>query len=273
MSWSDGTPRFDVRLHGAIEFKEDLTDVTSMADDGYLTMRDWSAVIPRTIEIRSSNGVITRKFYVAGLERPFDDEARRWLAEKLPILVRRSGIGAQQRVKSIFTKKGTGGVLDEIRLLGSDYARRLYFIALLDTAQLDSTSSLPVLVQIGQLMTSDYERGQVLQHIASHIRLDRPAAQAYVRAMATMQSDYERRRVLTALAGRGSIDRDVQASVFDLVGTMHSDYDRAEVLLAFLNAHAVESASRQAFVNAAERIKSTHDQNRVLAALVRAEKK
>ena len=108
-------------------------------------MRDWSSAIPRTIEIRSSGGTITHSYYVGGLSRPWDDEAQRRLAEQLPLLVRRSGLGAEARVKSIFAKKGVAGVLDEIDLLGGDYARRLYFVALIDTARLDASTALPVL--------------------------------------------------------------------------------------------------------------------------------
>jgi len=265
MRWNDGASRFDVDGRGEIEFNDDLTDVTSMSDDGYLKLRDWSGLIPRTIEIRSSGGAITRKFYVGGLERPFDDEARRWMAEKLPILVRRSGIGAERRVRSIFAKKGLTGVLDEIRLLGGDYARRRYFTALVDTARLDSTSVLPVLQPIAQLMTSDYERSQVLQHIAAHVRLDRAAAQAYVRATAAMQSDYERRRALTALvqarpavAGAGDI-------ALGGVSEMRSDYERSEVLRAAIAA-GVEQYD--GLVSAVGRMTSSYEQRRVLSEVL-----
>jgi hypothetical protein len=261
MRWNDGTSRFDVDVRGDIEFTDNLTDVATMSDGGYLKLRDWSGVIPHTIEIRSSGGAITRKFYVGGVERPFDDEARRWMAEKLPALVRRSGIGAAQRVRSIFSKKGPSGVLDEIRLLGGDYARMKYFTALVDTARLDSTSLLPVLQQIGELMTSDYEKSQVLQHVAAHVRLDRGAAQAYVRAIGGMRSDYERRRALTALM----TTRPVVAGVGDIalgsVSDMRSDYERSEVLRAAVAAGAEQYDGVFA---AAGRMTSSYEKRRVL---------
>ena len=245
---------------GPIE--RDVTDVTSMSDDGYLMLRDWSALVPRTIEIRSSGGVITRTFYVAGLQRPFDDDARRWLAEKLPILVRRSGIGADERVKSIFAKRGVNGVLDEILLLGGDYARRRYFVALVDTARLDSTSSLPVLRQVGQQMTSDYERGQVLQRIASRVRLEDRAARAYVQAMAGMKSDYEKRRALTALLAARPLATGVAHIALAGVEDMHSDYDRGEVLRAALAAGGIDQTDT--LFAAVGRMTSSYEQRRVL---------
>src|SRR5206468_10037894 len=188
-------------------------DVASMSDGGYLKLRDWSSLIPRTIEIQSRQGAVVRRFYVGGLERPFDDAARHWLAERLPILVRRSGPGAEHRVKPIFEKKGLSGVLDEINLLGGDYARRRYFIALVDTARFDSVTIKPALLQVGQHVASDYERGQVLQHIASHVPLDQSAGQSYLRAVAGMKSDYERRRALSALLIRRPIPAGMGALV------------------------------------------------------------
>jgi beta-lactamase regulating signal transducer with metallopeptidase domain len=262
VKWTDGTSRFDVRLHGRITFNDELTDVISISDDGYLTLREWSGLVPRTIEVRSSGGVITRKFYVGGRERPYDDEARRWLAERLPVLVRRSGLGAEQRVKSILAKKGVGGVLDEIHLLGGDYARRLYFNALVDQVQLDSTAAQPVLQRLGQQMTSDYERGQVLQHIASRVRLDQRGAQAYIRAMASMKSDYERRQALTALMARRPAVPGVADAALDGVRDMRSDYERSEVLRSALTNGTI--AQLDAVFAAVGRMTSSYEQRRVL---------
>ncbi len=262
MNWNDGTSRFEARLHGTIEFNDELTDVTSISDNGYFTLRDWSRLIPRTIEIRGSGGVITRKFYVAGLERPYDDEARRLLAEKLPVLVRRSGLGAEQRVKSILAKKGVSGVLDETELLGGDFARRLYFNALIDQVHFDSTAVQPVLLRIGHQMTSDYERAQVLQHIASRVPLDQRGAQAYVRAMASMKSDYERRRALTALVTRRPVVAGVADAALAGVSDMRSDYERTEVLRAAMSNGTIEQTD--ALFSAVGRMTSSYEKRRVL---------
>ena len=164
MQFSDNGVRFDVTLRGTITFTDDLTDVQSLSDGGSLTMRDWSRVVPRTVEIKSAGGKLTRAYFVGGLSRPWDDEAQRFLATQLPLLVRRSGLGAEARVKSIFEKKGVNGVLEEIDLLGGDYARRLYFVALVDlrAVRLERRASRCWRASV-QRMTSDYDRRQVLR--------------------------------------------------------------------------------------------------------------
>ena len=178
-------------------------------------MRDWSAVVPHTVEITSSNGTLTHTYFVGGLRRPWDDEAKRFLATQLPMLVRRSGLGAESRVKSIFEKKGVNGVLEEIDLLGGDYARRLYFVALIDVAA---------------PRRGCRAAGAAARRSADEVRLRPPpgararrgararsisaAAAAYVQAMATMKSDYDQRQALTALTKRNgaAVDGDTLAA-------------------------------------------------------------
>ena len=301
MQWSDGTNRLDVRLHGDVTFADDLTDVQRLSDGGTLTLRDWSAVVPHTVEITSANGTIEHTYFVAGMKRPWDDQARRFLATQLPILIRRSGLGAESRVKSIFAKQGVNGVLEEIDRLGGDYARRLYFVALVDVAHLDAVTVQPLLQRAGQQITSDYERRQVLEHVASRVTLDRKAAAVYVQAMATMTSDYEQRQALSALMRRngaadgdtllpalshikssydkrmvlegmlerGTLSVEAKQTVLGAVSGMQSDYDRRQVLTAYVERFGVEPPVREPFFAAARAITSNYDLREVLTGLAK----
>ena len=297
MQFSDNGTRFDVTLRGTITFTDDLTDVQSLSDGGSFKMRDWSHIVPRTVEISSSGGKLTHAYYVGGMSRPWDDDARQFLATQLPLLVRRSGLGAEARVKSIFEKKGANGVLEEIDLLGGDYARRLYLVALLETASFDSNGVQPVLTRVAQRMKSDYDRRQVLERVASRVKLDQRGASAYVQAMASMTSDYDQRQALSALVKssgsevdgdamgaavthmkssydkrmvladvlrRGSLSVDSKKSVLVAVATMRSDYDRAQVLTDYVKAFGVEPALRQPFFAAVKTMHSDYERRRVL---------
>lgn len=301
MSWSDGGHKLDVRLHGAVTFRDDLTDVQTMSDGGSLTLRDWSTGVPHTVEIAAANGALTHTYYVAGMKRPWDDEAKRFLSTELPILVRQTGIGAESRVKSIFGNKGVGGVLEEIDLLGGDYARRLYLVALLDLAAFDSTTVQPLLQRVGQAMKSDYDRRQVLERVASRVTLDQKGVANYVQAMATMKSDYDQREALSALTrrsaaaadgetllpalahikssydkrvaleqilARGSISTEGKRTILTAAAGIQSDYDRRQVLTVYLKRFGVEPALRDEFFAAVRAIKSDYDTAEVLLAAV-----
>lgn len=299
MSWSNDHEHVDFHLHGSVTFTDDLTDVKSLSDDGDLTIREWHGVIPHTIEIRSSGGSLTRTYYVAGVKHGWDAEATAVLRDLLPRLVRNSGLGAESRVKSILAAKGVPGVLAEIGLITSDYARRVYYVNLVDQAHLDAAGVLPILSDAGARIRSDYERGQILQHVAVRVKLDERAASAYVKAMGGMRSDYERRRALTALfAGggaavgptafqaidpitsayerrqvladliaRGALSDEMKRGVLVSARTISSDYERREVLTAYISAYGVESAVRVPFFSAVSAFTSDYERRMVLMAV------
>ena len=267
MQWSDGGRRFDVRMHGTVTFTDDLTDVQNLSDGGSLTIRDWTDVVPHTIEIASEHGKLTRSYWVAGVSRGWDDEPQRRLAEILPILVRNSGAFAESRVKSILAKKGVSGVLDEIALVTSDYARRVYYVALLDNASLNGESLTTVLQQVGQRIKSDYDRRTVLEHVAARNELDDRSAVAYARAIEGMTSSYDKRQALVALIARAQLPAAAKQSVLASTASVRSDYDRREILVAYIRKHGVETAVRDAFFTAVSGITSDYDRRQVLTAV------
>jgi hypothetical protein len=174
MHWSNFSSGLDVRGRGDITFKPDLTDVESLSDGGYLSIRTWSLFIPRTIEIRSEGGRLTHRYYVAGLSRPYDAEARRWLATELSTtLVRRVGLGAESRTRQILAAGGVAAVLDEIKQLDGDHVRSRYFRELFKAARLDSTSLGQALALAESVIGSDFELSQTLRVAAPGAALER----------------------------------------------------------------------------------------------------
>ena len=299
MSWSNDHEHVDFRLHGDVTFTDDLTDVKSLSAGGELTIREWHGVIPHTIEFRMAGATMTRTYYVGGVKHEWDSTAAALLRDLLPRLVRNSGLGAEQRVKTILASKGVAGVFAEIDQITSDYARRVYYVALIDQAHLDAAGVTPILNTLSQRMRSDYERGQVLQHIASRVKLNDRAAAAYVQAMSGMKSDYERgralaalfassaplvgptafqaidaissayerRTVLTDLIARGPLGDDMKRSVLASARTMQSDYERGQVLTAFVSAYGVDSAMRAPFFAAVSAFASDYERRTVLMAV------
>ena len=266
MNWSDGSSRMDVRARGTIVFSDNLADVQSVSDGGLLTIRDWSTLIPHTVELRGDGGRITRKYYVGGIERPWSDEAQHLLAEELPLLVRRSGLGAESRVKAILAREGVGGVLAEITRLDGDYVRRIYFAQLVNQAPLDPATVIPVLQQVGRQMTSDFERGQVLRLIANKVPLDESAAAEYVKAVDGMKGDFERRRALTALFEAHPHAPGVANLAIRSAGDMSSDFERGEVLRTALANGAIGDS--QALFAALGRMDSAFEKHRVLTQVM-----
>jgi uncharacterized protein YeeX (DUF496 family) len=267
MQWRDGSTHVDVRGNGSVAFTDDLTDVQSLSDGGELTIRDSSRAVPYTIEIRSSGGRLTRTYYVAGVSRGWDDEARKALADILPRLVRRSGLGAEARVKSIAAKKGVAGVLEEVALLESDYVRRLYLVALVDNVTLDSSNAQAVLAQVSQRMSSDYDRRVVLQHVVGRVRLDQRSATTFVQVLDKMRSDYDRRVTLKTLFDSGSQFPDAE-ELYGVINAMRSSYDKRVVLSDLMARPSLSTEHKQMILRVARGIQSDYDRSQVLAAYV-----
>jgi hypothetical protein len=239
MTWSSNGQRMDVTMHGAVTFTDDLTDVQTMSDGGFLSIRDWSSVIPHTVEIRSSGGRVSHAYFVGGLSR----------------------------TKSILEKKGVSGVLQEVGLLEGDYVRRLYLQALVNNAHLDATTVLPVLRVVSERMTSDYDRGEILKLIAARVTLDERSARVYMETLTSMKSDYDRRKALSAVLTTRPLAAGVADLAMSATSNMHSDYDRRQVLHAAIGAGAsVDHA--EPVVAALDTMRSAYDKREVLLEMI-----
>ena len=105
MQWSSNGQRMDVRLHGAVTFTDDLTDVLTLDDGGSLTIRDWSSLVPHTIEITSIGGTLTHAYFVGGSRAPVERRGAtatggRAAAARAPLGARRG-----QRARSRFSRR------------------------------------------------------------------------------------------------------------------------------------------------------------------------
>ena len=201
-------------------------------------------------------------------------------------------------MKSIFEKKGVNGVLEEIDLLGGDYARRLYFVAL-DRRRALRLERRPAGAGARSAQRMTLRLRSPPGAASTSRRASRSisaGAAAYVQAMATMKSDYDQRQALdgadasaTAPASTAtrwsparrphesrattsawcSIERSAAASLSVDVEAerarrrrgMQSDYDRGQVLTAYVQRYGVEPAVREPFFAAVQR-----DQVRLRAA-------
>jgi hypothetical protein len=248
-----------------VTFTDDLSDVKSLSDGGFLTIRHTSDGVVRSVEFRSSNGTMARTYAVNGTARPWDDEARRWLATELPKLVRRSGLGADARTRQIFSARGVDGVLDEIKLLEGDYVRRVYFSELFKIARLDAAAMTRTLVLASSLMHSDYELAETLRASAPVAAKNAASAKAYVDAAGHMKSDYEHRRVLVTLLQTDGAVNAVPDLALESAGSIHSDYEKAEALRAALKAGRLGRGD--ALFAAVRAMRSDYEKRRVLMEL------
>lgn len=305
--WSGDDCTVDLRATGEPKFNPDFTDIISVSGGGTL---DITAIIGshvRKISFRSAGGSLTRSLSIDGNTQPWDDGARKWLADLLIDLDRMSGIGVDYRLPTLLARGGVPAVLDETEKMSSDYVRSLYLLRLIGRQQLSEAEYQRIVVAAARdvhsdyemsrilravadrsslendgtrrayldavdHMTSDYERSHVLQTVFGKTRLSHDLARAAVRSAGTFRSDYERSQVLLAAIANKSLDDGDAQSVLEAVAKSTSDYEKSRVMLAVADRWKLDAEARRAYLRAADTIKSDYENRRVLAALVKSER-
>lgn len=301
--YSDGDHSVEIRARGGLEFTDTDADIKSIARDGYLMIEERRGGVSRRIEVvPGADALPQRAFYAGGQAHVFDQEARAWLAEILPDVIRNSGIGAHARVQRIFNKRGAGGVLDEISLIRSDGAKRIYFRELLSIHDPDTATLRRVARQAAREISSDGEKAYLLIQIADLYLGNEAVAPDFFDAINSIHSDGEHRRVLSAILKKSPGNEDIlrtlksaraissdgeKASLlvqyaelflnhnsslptlFDTINSISSDGEHARVLSALLKRHTLSKENLMRVIRSAERISSDGEKANVLVTAIR----
>jgi beta-lactamase regulating signal transducer with metallopeptidase domain len=258
-----------IRVIGKVRFASDLSDVQSVPPGGSLILTESDALTTRRIEIRSDEGGrMTRKFTVDGVERPWDDEGRRWFATVLVALERRTALMAETRVPALFREGGVDAVLKELGVLSGDHARRRYFEALFKTTPSLNESETRRALEIAGAMESDFEVAQTLIAIAKTGKIG-GGSTAYIQAVQNIESDFETRRVLTALLKATTPDTEAMTLLLGVADNIESDFELAQLLLEVSARGLASSGSRDAYFKAVSTIESDFERRRVLTSILK----
>jgi hypothetical protein len=266
-----------IQGHGRIELTDDDADVKALDPGGsfvFATGSGWfSSWLPWSsgsrFDARERNGKIERRYRIDG--RDVDAvEGRRWLASRLPEIVRDFAIGAHTRVARILARSGPDGVFAEIGRMHGDFARRVYLTELFSQAPVDEPLALRALSLIASSIASDFEARQALTALVPRVRMSAGIATSYAKAVRGIESDFEAREALTpALAGASSPEATtalLAAAVPNGAAGIDSDYDMATLLVGTPGALADTSAGE--YFAAAESIGSAYERRRALTPVV-----
>ncbi|HZA35037.1 MAG TPA: M56 family metallopeptidase [Vicinamibacterales bacterium] len=279
-SWSmvrtENGKTLKVEGRGRVEFTDDDSDVKSLEPGGRFSFESangwFSGFTASRFEATAArDGSISRTYTIDG-KTVSDAEGRKWLAATLPDLVRDLAIGADTRVKRILGTAGPDGVLEEIRRIKGGWARHVYFVQLLDQANLDSPTLTRTLTAAGPLLDSDFARAVVLKKAAQRFALDETSGSAYADLSRTIASDFEARQALAAALMRADISpavaaRMVRAAIPQGTAGIESDFELAELLQQVPPAVAADLG--QVYIDAVASIGSDFERKRVLSAMAR----
>ncbi len=257
---------------GDVTFSDNDDDIAALSRGGYFHIEERGGDTERRLEIEPGRDGLERKWFVDGKERPYDAEARAWLAKTLLVVFRRTGLDAERRAERILRKGGVDAVLQEVAQIPSDYAARQYYQVLLTRPNLDQATLLRVVRQAGQEIGSDFELAELLIAIAKHQPLEESVRLAYVEAVGSIGSDFERHRALKPVLTRQGISREMAAAMLTSAEGIGSDFELASLLTEITEAHGIDATLAPAFFDALASVSSDFEHHRVLSAVARQAK-
>jgi hypothetical protein len=266
ISMSDDEHKFSAKIDGKIDITADETDVASLSAGGTAKFEETRAGTTRRIELASRADKLERRYFVNGAEQPFDDNARKFMAAATLELVR-SGIGAEARVKRLFTSGGARGVLDEIDHIHSDYVRGIYLKLLAGMGKLNS-GELDRAIQIAGAMNSDYERRQALSALFDTQALDAARQVTFLHQSLNFSSDYERAELLVGAEPRLANSPEVRQAWLDAALGVKSDYERRRTLQSMLTGDRLDDAQLVRVIQASDSMGSDYEHRELLVAAV-----
>lgn len=267
--YQDNNSSTEISYEGTITFTEDEKDILSISPGGYFKFSKTTFGNRRAVHIESSgSGDLKRTYYVGKNEEPYEPEGRNWMADILPELIATSGIGAEDRVKRIYAKKGASGVLEAITNIESDYVKGIYFKYLLNQKGLKENELRTIITQVGEEVSSDYEKSKLLQQVSGTYLQNNGTASAYITAISDMSSDYEKARVLNHILSQGKLTDASFSKVLQAVDDISSDYEKAKILTQLLNKQNLPDAHFKQAMGVVADISSDYEKSKVLTKLL-----
>jgi ribosomal protein L12E/L44/L45/RPP1/RPP2 len=267
---SDGPQKIEVKVENKVDFNEDYSDVAAIPFDGALRIYDSrGSHAMRLVITAAPNGELRRDYWVDGQAMAFDAQARTWLRGVLLEAVRQ-GLDAKTRVERILRKSGTRGLIAEIAFLKGDYPRRIYFEALLQTKDVTNQDLKTALRNASTSITGDYERAQLLIHVAGPILAKRELTADFFEAAGKIDSAYEHGRVLAAVLKGDELGKDVLSQLAQSAIAIKSDYEKAQFLIKGAENYQGDTALRTQWLNAVRTIGSDYEHHRTLTSALKA---
>lgn len=265
--WRRGDCEIRIDARGDFGVKPDLSGFVGVEDGGWVEIEERDGDVERRVRVVGLGRDLEYRWSIDG-RNGFDVNRERWLADILLALERRTAMFAKQRVPELYRSGGGSAVLDETGRMEADYARKSYYAILLGLGRLDD-AELERMLRQTELMSSDYERAEVLRAVAGkQSPITDRTARAMIAVAQRMSSDYEKRRALSA--GLESVSTaQSKAAFFTAASTMSSSYELAELLIAAQRRSLVDSLSSEAYFRAVGRLSSDYERRRTLSALMK----
>jgi beta-lactamase regulating signal transducer with metallopeptidase domain len=269
VKFSSGDCSLELRSNGEFRLRPDLSDVEWLENGGLISIEERDGRTTRRVEVRSNGGALDRVYYENGQRREWDNNARAWLASTLMAVERRTAFAAATRVPQIFASRGARGVMEEVSLMPSDYAKSAYLSVMLKQNELDAGTLTRLVQQATREMTSDYYLAEVFTKVGAQRQADEGTWRAFADATRNMKSDYYKSEVIGKVLSRDRLDAQTISTLLSAASTINSDYYQAETLKKLSQRSPITAQTRPVYLAALSKIGSDYYKAEVLSTLTR----
>ncbi len=264
----DGDYTIEIRGRGEVTLSDDDRSIVSIADDGYIVIREEDRDHDYRLEVRSVSGTLEYRWRVDGDNRDFDAEGERWFADALESLIYELGFAADARVARILEDEGADGIYDEIRKMESDFVQAKYFIAMLNGGSYSAEEIRTGLRLSRDEINSDFEQARILMLVGEEY-MDEPATRTeFVRAAQALESDFEMGRVLKSVVSRQDLSPEVIGEILEITDALESDFELSNVLTSLAEAHELDEGLQRTYLERLQSIGSDFEVRRPLMTLL-----
>jgi hypothetical protein len=257
-SQKSGSNKLDIEYDGKIEFTEDDRSIKSISRGGYLKIRKTSFGNRREVLAEpNSNGTIDYEFYEGRKKIPYNDDAKKWLADVLLEVIRTTGIGAEGRVQRFYDKGGLTEVLKEVDLIRSDFVSSIYLKEVLGMDGLTDSELVKLAEYVPSELDSDHYIAEVFKDYGDLFFRNEAATTAFLSSMRRMDSDHYV-SVILMKAMREDLTDDQIGKVLDAAKIMDSDHYKTQVFKELMDRRDLSSGVIDQIVKSAADIDSDH---------------
>jgi hypothetical protein len=255
----DDNLNFKLSYTGEIAFTDDEKGFKSFPADGFLRYQKNVTTLIVTID---ASGKIAYEINGGDKKTTLNNDEKEVVAAAIRIMIE-YGIGAKDRVARIYQNGGAKAVMGETRNMKSDYVRGIYLQFLLATSALSAADMTEIAGDVQSLISSDYEKGRLLEAFSSKYLGNAGTAKAFLAAVQSIHSDYEKAKAVKIILHQELTDEEFTA-VIDITSSIGSDYEKGGVLRDVIDANKISPSRFAEVIHAANRISSDYEKSLVL---------
>ncbi|WP_430815392.1 hypothetical protein [Carboxylicivirga sp. RSCT41] len=283
---------FDLKYKGVIELSEDNKMITGISANGFVEINKTAFGNNRRLFIHADDkGTITYEYYVGKTETAFDPEGKKWLAEVLPDIVKRSDLGVESRVRQLYSKKGLRAVLDAMEDLpssstysyssewnvftiktssyksGSSASKNTFLKTLVFDNQLKNQDIVPVLNEIEEVR-SNSTKGTLIRHILENYKLNTEQLAAVLDATSTHDYNTERGSTLRIFNKFYTDEFAIRKGYFDIIEEMEINSEKGNVLKHLVKNKKLSNDSWVSMLHAIDDFSSEREKGALMLYLI-----